>query len=246
MLFDLHGRTALVTGAGQHVGAGIARTLAAQGAHVLVNDIQAARAASVAESIASSHAGRASVAVFDVTECDAVRAAFEAAGPIDILVNNAGNAGTEAFRPRPFREADLSDVDRFLAVNFNGVLHCTKAVINGMCDRGWGRVITISSGAGIQGLKIGVSLYGGAKGASIAFMRHLSQEIAGSGVTVNTIALGLMDTTQDRTVTAGIARTIPAGRLGTGDDAGALVAYLASNEASWMTGQTISLNGGSN
>ena len=244
MLFDLQGRTALVTGAGQHVGAGIAATLATQGANVIVNDLHADRATAVAAAITSG-GGRATAAPFDVTDLDGVQAALAAFGGIDILVNNAGNAGAEQFLPRPFRELDMAHVQRFLAVNFHGVLNCTKSVIDGMCDRGWGRVITISSGAGLEGLKIGVSLYGGAKGAAIAFMRHLSQEVARSGVTVNTIALGLMDTTQDRTVTAGLERTIPAGRLGTGEDAGALAAYLASDEAAWMTGQTISLNGGS-
>jgi NAD(P)-dependent dehydrogenase (short-subunit alcohol dehydrogenase family) len=126
-----------------------------------------------------------------------------------------------------------------------------KAVIDGMCERRWGRIITISSGAGTQGLNIGVSIYGAGKGAGIGFMRHLAMECAGDGVTANTLALGLMtresspDGEESRTVTEKMARLVPVGRLGTGADIGHACVYLASDEASWVTGQTISINGGS-
>jgi 3-oxoacyl-[acyl-carrier protein] reductase len=108
-----------------------------------------------------------------------------------------------------------------------------------------GRVITISSGAGVVGLPIGVSLYGAGKGGAIAFMRHLAIELARSGVTANTLALGLMSNAGDASGTQSIAATVPVGRLGTPEDVGAAVVYLASPEASWVTGQTIHLNGGS-
>jgi NAD(P)-dependent dehydrogenase (short-subunit alcohol dehydrogenase family) len=150
-----------------------------------------------------------------------------------------------------FRDLPRNEWDPYIDVNLYGVLNCTKAVIDGMCERKWGRIITISSGAGTEGLNIGVSIYGAGKGAGISFMRHLAVENAGDGVTANTLALGLMErndpgiTEDQRTVTAKIAKTVPVGRLGTGTDVGYACVYLASNEASWITGQTISLNGGS-
>jgi NAD(P)-dependent dehydrogenase (short-subunit alcohol dehydrogenase family) len=130
-------------------------------------------------------------------------------------------------------------------VNLNGVLNCCRAVINPMCDRGWGRIITISSGAGVVGLRIGVSPYGAGKGGGLAFMRHLAIETARFGVTVNTLALGLMNVQgAPNETTAALARQIPVGRLGTPDDIGSACVYLASPEASWMTAQTIQINGG--
>lgn len=125
------------------------------------------------------------------------------------------------------------------------MLNCTKAVIDGMCTRRFGRVITISSAAGQIGIPLGISLYGAGKGGAIAFMRHLALEVARDGVTVNVLALGLMSNVGNTDVTAALARSVPLGRLGTPDDVGAAVVYLTSNEASWMTGQTIGLNGGS-
>jgi NAD(P)-dependent dehydrogenase (short-subunit alcohol dehydrogenase family) len=246
-MFDLTGRTALVTGAGQHVGAGIARALAAQGARVAVNDIVLERAKATAASI--EDAGGSAYAVgFDVTDLSAVkagvRAVVDGAGPIDILVNNAGNAGAHQMRLTPFREMDPEDWSKPIDVNLYGVLNCTHAVIGTMVERGWGRVITISSGAGTIGIPIGVSTYGAGKGGAIAFMRHVAVENARLGVTANTVALGLMQPGSEDS-TAALARQIPVGRTGRPDDVGPLCVYLASNEASWITGQTIELNGGS-
>jgi 3-oxoacyl-[acyl-carrier protein] reductase len=245
-LFDLSGRVALVTGAGRNVGAGIARALAGRGAAVAVNDLVGERAEAVAAELTA--AGRSSVAVpFDVTQADAVtRGVRDVAswlGPPDILVNNAGVP--EGMALAPFREMDPSRWAAFVDLNLYGVLHCTRAVIDGMCDRGWGRVLTISSGAGQVGLAAGVSLYGAGKGAAMAFMRHLALEVAGSGVTANTLALGLMDNVGDAEAVRALAATIPVGRLGTPDDVGAAAVFLASDEAAWITGQTLGVNGGS-
>ena len=248
MLFDLEGKLALVTGAGQGVGAGISRLFAAQGATVVVNDLRAERAA---ETVASIEAvgGRAQACEFDVTDRDAVSAAIADVGArlgaVDILVNNAGNGGAEGLHPAPFREMDPASWTGPIAVNLFGVLNCFHATIDGMCDRGWGRVITIASGAGMVGLGIGVSTYAAGKGGAIGFMRHLAVETARYGVTANTLALGLMGSTAGSELTAGLARAIPVGRLGTPEDIGALCVYLAPNEASWMTGQTVHINGGS-
>jgi 3-oxoacyl-[acyl-carrier protein] reductase len=245
-VIDLDGRVALVTGAGRSVGAGIARTLAARGAAVAVNDVDPGRADCVAGEL--REAGAAAVAaVFDVTDGDAVEAgvatAADVLGPVDILVNNAGvppGMGLTRFRELA-REAWAPFVD----LNLYGVLHCTKAVIDGMCERGWGRVVTISSGAGQVGLGIGVSLYAAGKGGAIRFMRHLALEVARRGVTANTLALGLMDNQRDTESVAALAASVPVGRLGTAEDVGAAVAFLASDQAGWLTGQTIGLNGGS-
>ncbi|HEY7133439.1 MAG TPA: SDR family NAD(P)-dependent oxidoreductase [Acidimicrobiia bacterium] len=247
-MFDLTGRTALVTGAGQGVGAGIARLLASQGAWVLVNDLRAERAERTVDAVTAA-GGKATVVAFDVTDYDAVRggvAEAEAAfGPVDVLVNNAGNGGAEAIRPMPFRDTDPATWEGPVRVNLYGVLHCSRAVINGMCEREWGRVITIASGAGMVGLDIGVAAYGAGKGGAIGFMRHLAIENARLGVTANTLALGLMEMEQPGDITARMARTIPVGRLGRAEDVGAACVWLASEEASWVTGQTIHVNGGS-
>jgi 3-oxoacyl-[acyl-carrier protein] reductase len=243
-MFDLTGRLALVTGSGQGIGAGIAGHLAAQGATVLVNDVVAERAASVAADI-RDRGLPAEALPFDVTDRAAVVTAL-AGRPVDIVVNNAGNAGAHIMQPRPFREMDPAEWVAPIEVNLNGVLHTSHAVLPGMCERGFGRLITISSGAGSIGLPIGVAPYGAGKAAGMSLMRHLAIENARFGVTANSIALGLMEITDnhDPELFAKLAATIPCGRLGTGDDVGPAVVWLASDEASWVTGQTVHVNGG--
>jgi NAD(P)-dependent dehydrogenase (short-subunit alcohol dehydrogenase family) len=240
MMFDLTGRVALVTGAGQGVGVGIARALARQGATVVVNDLAAERAEATVEVIRAD-GGRAEAAVFDVTDLAGVEAAVERAGPVDILINNAGVP--VGMHVAQFRDMVPSDWRRYIDLNVYGSLHCIHAVVDGMCDRGWGRVVQISSGAGRTGLAMGISLYGASKSGIEGFVRHLSQEVASNGVTVNAIALGLMDNAAGD-ATARLARAVPVGRLGSPDDVGAAVVYVASAEACWLTGQTINLNGG--
>ncbi|MBY0400183.1 SDR family oxidoreductase [Myxococcota bacterium] len=245
-MFDLSGRTALVTGAGQGVGAGIARLLAAQGAQVAINDLRAVRAMETVQSIVAA-GGRAMTAVFDVADYGAVAENVERMekrlGPIDILVNNAGIP--EGMGIKPFRETEPEAWRPYIDVNLYGVLNCSRAVINGMNARRFGRIITISSGAGTVGLALGVSPYAAGKGGGISFMRHLALENASFGVTANTIALGLINNQHEPSATAHLAKTIPVGRLGEPQDVGALCVYLASNESSWMTGQTLQINGGS-
>ena len=245
-MFDLTKRVAMVTGAGQGVGAGVARMLARQGAAVAVNDLHRERAEQTAETIRAA-GGTTRAIAFDVTDRAAVAAGIAsietALGPIDVLVNNAGVP--EGMGVAAFRDLDPSQWRQYIDLNLYGVLNCTKAVIDGMCARRFGRVITISSGAGQIGIRLGISLYGAGKGGAIAFMRHLAIEVARDGVTANTLALGLMSNQTDTPETAPLAGSVPIGRLGTPDEVGAAVVYLASNEASWMTGQTIGLNGGS-
>jgi len=244
-MFDLHGRVAIVTGAGQGVGAGIARQLAGRGAAVAVNDLHADRAGHAASEILDA-GGRASAFAFDVTDYESVIAGVKQIeadlGPIDILENNAGVPAS--MEMRKFRETQPADWGPYVDVNLYGVLHCCKAVIDGMCARGFGRVITISSGAGTAGVGIGVAAYGAGKGGGLGFMRNLALEVARDGVTANCVALGIMNNVPDEVLPM-IASMVPVGRAGDPDEIGACCVYLASNEASWMTGQTLQLNGGS-
>ncbi len=244
-MFELTGRVALVTGAGQGVGAGIARQLARQGAAVAVNDLHANRAATTVCAIVAA-GGRASGFEFDVANYAGVVAATNAIeaefGPIDVLVNNAGVPANMAMTR--FRDTEPADWTPYIDVNLYGVLNCCKALIDGMCERGFGRLITISSGAATAGSPIGVSAYGAGKGGGLGFMRNLALEIARDGVTVNCIALGVMNNIPEEMLPM-VASTVPVGRAGDPDEIGACCVYLASDEASWMTGQTIQLNGGS-
>ena len=136
-MFDLSGRTALVTGAGQNIGAGIARGLAGQGAHVVVNDYFADRAQTTTDQIAAA-GGSAVPSVFDVTDLDAVMAAVAGIGVVDILVNNAGLAGPTDMKAEQFRGMDPADWQASVDVNLYGVMNCCHAVVDGMCERGWG------------------------------------------------------------------------------------------------------------
>jgi 3-oxoacyl-[acyl-carrier protein] reductase len=249
-MFELTGHRALVTGAGQGMGVGIAHALARQGAAVAVNDLVPDKAEATRAAI-SAAGGTAISAAFDVSDEDAVRAGIDAAaevlgGPIDVLVNNAGIPATMG--TTPFRQLPSDRWRPYVDLNLYGALYCISAVVEPMVEAGWGRIVQISSGAGRTGLKIGVSLYGASKSGIEGFIRHLAVELGGTGVTANSLALGLMtapEKPQDRAVTAGIARGIPVGRLGTPDDVGAAVVFLAAPEMEWMTGQTINLNGGS-
>jgi len=239
---DLSGRVALVTGAGQGVGAGIARALAAEGASVAVNDVHADRAERVAAELAASGAVGAPFTA-DVTDLEAMRAMVadvEATlGPVDVLVNNAG-VPAEGFVPRKFRDTPVEDWDKFIRLNLYGVLHGCKAVLDGMCERGWGRIITISSEGGRVGLPSGISLYGAGKAGALGFSRHLAIELIGTGVTVNSVALGLMATGPDDNRRP----PWPTARLGTPDDVAGAVCFLTSDSAAWITGQVLGINGG--
>ncbi|MGD0044169.1 MAG: SDR family NAD(P)-dependent oxidoreductase [Isosphaeraceae bacterium] len=244
-MFDLHGRVALITGAGQGVGAEIARALARQGAMVAVNDLVADRAQAVVEQIKAG-GGQAVAMPFDVTDLPLVREEIARLLQVDILVNNAGNSGTtERMLVRQFVDMEPESWEGPIRVNLYGVLHCCSAVVGGMCERGWGRVITISSGAATAGVGIGVTPYSAGKGGGIAFTRSLALEVASQGVTANTLAIGLMESPAGPRVTAGLARGIPVGRTGTPSDVAAACVWLASEEAAWVTGQTIQINGGS-
>ena len=246
----LDGRVALVTGAGRSVGLGIARALAAAGAAVAVNDLHPDRAEQAAADIAALGAAPAIASPFDVSDhaavVDGVAAIGRQIGPVDILVNNAGipeHGGAE-----PFVSSKPESWLPYIELNLLGSMYCVHAVLPAMIERGWGRVIQISSGASSQGLRIGVSVYGASKAGIEGLLRHVAVEVGGSGVTVNALALGLMENNAARAAPPALDRMlarIPVGRLGRDDEVGAAAAWLASEQAGFVTGQVIHLNGGS-
>jgi 2-hydroxycyclohexanecarboxyl-CoA dehydrogenase len=249
--FDLSGRRALITGAGQGVGAGIAALLAGNGAEVLVNDLVAERAEAQARELIDA-GGRAVSCPFDVTDHDGVAAAVAATGPVDILVNNAGNAGGDGWPGMvPFAETTPADWERFLPVNLYGVMHCVHAVLPGMIERRWGRLVTIISDASRVGEPM-MAAYSAAKAGAAGLMRSVAKEVGRYGVTANNISLGTMRTplteaswidADERQVAARL-RGYAIRRPGLPDDVAALTLYLTSPAAGYITGQTIPLNGG--
>jgi 3-oxoacyl-[acyl-carrier protein] reductase len=254
-LLDLTGRVALVTGAGQGVGAATAKLLAGQGAAVAVNDYFEQRAATVAADITAS-GGRAHPVTADVTDPAGVAAMIadieRNLAPVDILVNNAGNAGattTPDLRPKPFWESDPAEWVPWIAVNYTGVMLATRAVLGGMVERGRGRVITVISDAGRVG-EPDLVVYSGAKAGAAGFTRAIAKAAGPHGVTANCVALGGIRTPaieplmQDAALVKRLLRAYPMGRLGEPSDAAAMIAFLASEAASWITGQTYPINGG--
>jgi len=248
---DLSGRRALVTGAGQGVGRGIALGLAAAGAEVVVNDLVPERATDVVDEIVAS-GGSAEGAAFDVTGYAAVAGAVDRLRRIDVLVNNAGNAGIEGWGSRgPFAESDPASWEPFLRMNLYGVMHCSRAVLPGMIDAGWGRIITIVSDAGRTG-DADMAAYSAAKAGAAGLTRALAIETGRHGITVNNIALGTMRTPATEPLWAdpddqrakAILQRYVVRRPGAPDDAAALAIFLASANAEWITGQTYPVNGG--
>lgn len=246
--FQLEGRTALVTGAGRGVGAGIAKQLAAAGAVVAVNDLYAERADSVTESIVKS-GGRASSYAFDITDPQALQDQIsrirDEHGSIDILVHNAGVAEGGG-RPNKFAEMPVEDWQLQIDLNLVATMRLVQAVLPGQVENGWGRIIQISSGASSRGLPIGVAAYGAAKAGSEALVRHLGVEYGRKGITANALALGLMEGLgrADDPQVKKMINNIPIGRLGTGADVGAAVVWLSSEGGGLVNSQVIHLNGG--
>jgi NAD(P)-dependent dehydrogenase (short-subunit alcohol dehydrogenase family) len=241
-MFELQGRTALVTGAGQGMGMGIARALGQQGAKLWINDLFPERAEQACETLLGEGL-QASPAAFDVTEYELAAATIEKLGPVDILVNNAGIPGREGMELRHFADMSPAEWQPQVDLNLYGTLNCTHAVLPGMRDRQWGRIIVISSDAGRVGTNAGTTIYGACKAAAVQLVRNLSQEVASMGITANAISLGPMNNLPEDI--AGFAtKGVPVKRLGTPADAGAAAVYLASEESSWVTGQLLPVNGG--
>jgi 2-hydroxycyclohexanecarboxyl-CoA dehydrogenase len=248
---DLSGRRVLVTGAGQGIGRGIADAVGAAGAEVVINDIVVERADAAVSDLADAGA-TARASVFDVTDYAAVAAAVDELGGVDVLVNNAGNAGTESMPGRgPFAQSDPTDWHRYLAVNLHGPMHCARAVLPAMIERGWGRIITIVSDAGRVG-DAHLAAYSASKAGAAGLTRALALENGRHGITANNIALGTMHTPltdglwndPDQPAAKAILQRYAIRRPGVPDDVGPLAAFLASDHAAWITGQTYPVNGG--
>jgi 3-oxoacyl-[acyl-carrier protein] reductase len=242
---NLSDKVAIVTGAGRGIGHAIALKLAEDGATVAVSDILAKEAEAVAGEIKA--AGGKSLAVMadvslaaDVTRL--VEAAIKACGRIDILVNNAGIA-----RDKLLVRMSEEDWDRVLDVDLKSVFLCTKAVLRPMLKQRWGRIISLSSIAGVTG-NPGQANYASAKAGVIGFTRTVAREVGSHGITANAIAPGFIETDMTGQMKEDwrqeIKRNIPLGRFGTPQDVAEAVAFLASDEAGYITGQVLGVDGG--
>ncbi len=243
---SLAGRRAVVTGAGRGIGRAIAVRLATNGAAVLASDVDARAADSVAEEIRGL-GFRAVAAAADVSEWEAVVAMVEAArselGGLEILVNSAG-----IIRRGSLGSMSLDDWHRVIAVNLTGTFYCCKAAAPLLLEAGWGRIINITSIAGKMGDITSAPGYGPSKAGVIALTQSLARELAPSGITVNAVAphavLTEMSAEWPPEKRAAIVAGIPLGRLATADEVAAAVAFLASDEAGFITGETLDVNGG--
>jgi 2-hydroxycyclohexanecarboxyl-CoA dehydrogenase len=247
----LEQKTALVTGAGGAIGRAISRRLAEEGARVCILDMDAVSAEKSA-AIIQQGGGRAISAVADITRYDAIATAVaeceRTLGPIDILVNNAGWD-----RVCNFVDSEPSLWDKVIAINLRGPLNVHHHVVRGMAERGRGSVVNIASDAGRVGSS-GEAVYSACKGGIIAFTKTLARELASSGVNLNVVCPGPTETPlfeaflgegeQGKKIYESLRRAIPMKRVGHPDDMAGIVAFLASDDARYITGQVISVSGG--
>jgi 2-hydroxycyclohexanecarboxyl-CoA dehydrogenase len=244
----LNGKVAIVTGAAQGIGRAIAMRLAAEGAKVAIGDIKEDVAKQTAAEIKAA-GNEARAVTLDVTSLASAMAAVERVerelGPVDILVNNAGWDKLE-----PFVESTPETWDRVIAINFRGVIHCCKAVVPKMQARGRGKIVSIASDAGRVG-SMGEAVYSGCKGAIIAFSKTLARELARNNINVNVVCPGPTETallqgvmeSQPKVLDA-MKRGIPMRRLGKPEDLAGAVAFRASSDSDYATGQVVSISGG--
>jgi 3-oxoacyl-[acyl-carrier protein] reductase len=241
-MFDLSGKTALVTGATGGLGGAIARALHGQGAHVVLTGTRAA----ALEAAAAALGERVSILARDLADPAAVdglvAAAEAAAGPLDILIANAGI--TRDGLLLRMKDEDWAAVIR---VNLESYFRLSRAALRGMMKRRAGRIVGITSVVGVAG-NAGQTNYAASKAGMIGFSKALAQEVASRNITVNCIAPGFIESPMTDALSAAqktqILTTIPQGRLGAGADVAAACVYLASDEAAYVTGQTLHVNGG--
>jgi len=242
-MFDLTNKTALVTGASGGIGGAIARALHAQGARVVLSGTRA-DALDALKSQLGERAATSPCNLGNAAEVEAlVKNAEAAAGaPLDILVNNAGIT-----RDNLFMRMKDEEWDQVIAVNLTAAFRLSRAVLRGMMKKRWGRIITITSVVGVTG-NPGQGNYAAAKAGLIGMSKALAAEVASRNITVNCVAPGFIATPMTDALTSdqknAILSRIPAGKLGDSNDVAAAVAYLASEEAAYVTGQTLHVNGG--
>jgi 3-oxoacyl-[acyl-carrier protein] reductase len=236
----LDSRVALVTGASRGIGRAIALALAEQGARLAVNYVSRAADADAVVGTIRANGGTAVAVRADVSigaEVDAMIASVTAQlGPVDVLVNNAGIAAR-----RGIDDLSEADFDRAIAVNLKSAFLCTKAVVPGMRERGWGRIVNISSGAARGGGVIGPH-YNASKAGMEGLTRGYAARLAAAGITVNAVAPSLIETDMSTVFPADTAKRIPVGRMGTPEQVAQVVVMVLANP--YMTGQTVPVNGG--
>ncbi len=243
MVFNLKGKSALVTGASGGIGSAVTRALHNQGAELIINGTRS----SELEKLAAELGEKVHVLQSDLADANSIGHLAEEAEKIsdkgiDILVNNAGITRDNLL-------VRLSDQDLMDVINLNLIagFHLTRKIIRGMMKRKWGRVIGISSVVGITG-NAGQTNYAAAKAGMIGFSKALALEVASRGITVNNIAPGFIKTPMTKDLSeeqvTRLQASVPIGRLGEAEDVAAAVVYLASSEASYVTGATLNVNGG--
>ena len=243
-MLDFSGKVAIVTGASRGIGRGIAQTLAARGA-VVIAAARGDNAAATVQAITGA-GGRAEAASIDVTDSASIEAmiagVLQRHGRIDILVNNAGIA-----RDQLMLRMKRDDWDQVLSTNLTSAFTCVQAVLKPMVRQRSGRIISISSVVGQMG-NAGQANYAASKAGLIGFSKALARELASRNITVNVVTPGLVETDMTKAITdkaqADWSAQIPLGRLGTPQDIAAAVCFLASDEASYITGHVLAVNGG--
>jgi 2-hydroxycyclohexanecarboxyl-CoA dehydrogenase len=248
----MSGRVAVVSGAGRGIGREIALALAAQARRVAVCDVLEAEAAETVSQIGAA-GGEARPYIVDVTDSDAVLsghlAILDELGPVEVMVNCAG---WDKFFP--FVDTDEAFWDQVIEINYKGVLRWVHAVLPGMIEARWGRIVNIASDAARVGSSL-ESVYSGAKGGVISFTKTIAREAARAGVTANVVCPGPTDTTLLREAASSrgedadkflgaLTRAIPMRRVGQPEEIAAPVAYFCSEQAGFVTGQTLSVSGG--
>jgi 3-oxoacyl-[acyl-carrier protein] reductase len=243
---SLEGKVAVVTGGSRGIGRAICIRLASMGAFVYINYVSRSSAAEETQKIIQDAGNKAEIICFDVAQGDAVQNAFKTiladAGSVDILVNNAGIT-----RDGLMARMKESDWDEVMDTNLKGAFLCAKAASKAMMKKKWGRVINISSVSGVAG-NPGQANYSAAKAGLIGLTKSMAREYASRNITVNSVAPGYIVTEMtdllDEKAQEQLKRDIPLAVLGTTEDVAGAVAYLASEDGRYITGQTLHINGG--